>query len=284
MHLILMRISRLAQTRMFCSFQVYFLVMQLSLCTALYCSATIQTSCLLLLKWILWIGVVHSEWMKSCFSSLGESIAANNAYRQRESELSVKRVAVQEVPPSTVLDSSSGSSRSIHSLVEKIQNGLEVQNVSVCRYCRVLYFTPLLAYYYHHRSRNVLFLWRPSVVVYSCRNTWRTHTCPTSSTFMNTSSLHSRWVHVSAESQLDVSDAGRELDNNQSSKNLKTLQIFVNAVWRCESYDWRTCFDTVVKGNSVTELLFFTWVSWECYTSYNFYLTSSLREMFSFHG
>ncbi|XP_071370198.1 protein CIP2A [Centroberyx affinis] len=62
---------------------------------------------------------------------LGESIAANNAYRQREVELSVKRVAVQEVPPPrtniSMLDSSTGSSRSVHNLVEKLQNGLELQ-------------------------------------------------------------------------------------------------------------------------------------------------------------
>uniref|UniRef100_A0A669D033 Cellular inhibitor of PP2A n=1 Tax=Oreochromis niloticus TaxID=8128 RepID=A0A669D033_ORENI len=62
---------------------------------------------------------------------LGESIAANNAYRQREAELSVKRVAVQEVPPlrtnTSMLNSSSVSNKSVHSLVEKIQTGLEVE-------------------------------------------------------------------------------------------------------------------------------------------------------------
>lgn len=183
----------------------------------------------------LWINQVF-------FSSLGESIAANNAYRQRESELSVKRVAVQEVPPPSVLDSSSGSSRSIHSLVEKIQNGLEVESVSVCWYCKGLCFTPLLVYFQHHRPWNAFFfLWRSSDVVCSCRNTLRTHTCPTSSTFMNTSSPHSRWVHSSEESQLHVSVA-------------------------------------------VTELLFFTWVSWEFYTSYNFNELHLREKCFLFWG
>jgi len=50
-------------------------------------------------------------------------LAANNAYRQREAELSVKRVAVQEVPPPSILD---GSSRSVHGLVDRMQSGFQV--------------------------------------------------------------------------------------------------------------------------------------------------------------
>ncbi|KAK5599616.1 hypothetical protein CRENBAI_018413 [Crenichthys baileyi] len=61
---------------------------------------------------------------------LGESIAANNGYRQREAELSAKRVAVQDVPPlrtnTSMMDVCSGY-RSVSSLVEKIQSSLELQ-------------------------------------------------------------------------------------------------------------------------------------------------------------
>uniref|UniRef100_A0A669F9F8 Cellular inhibitor of PP2A n=1 Tax=Oreochromis niloticus TaxID=8128 RepID=A0A669F9F8_ORENI len=80
---------------------------------------------------------------------LGESIAANNAYRQREAELSVKRVAVQEVPPlrtnTSMLNSSSVSNKSVHSLVEKIQTGLEVKDSHVSEIIDV-YEQKLVAY------------------------------------------------------------------------------------------------------------------------------------------
>ncbi|XP_037549772.1 protein CIP2A [Nematolebias whitei] len=58
---------------------------------------------------------------------LGESIAANNAYHHREAELSIKRVAVQETLPLRTNTSVLDSSRSVSSLVEKIQTGLELQ-------------------------------------------------------------------------------------------------------------------------------------------------------------
>ncbi|XP_077364980.1 protein CIP2A isoform X2 [Festucalex cinctus] len=65
---------------------------------------------------------------------LGDGMAANNSYRQREAELSVKRLPAQEVPPprtnAGALDVSVGSS-GVHSLVEKLQGGLELQDAHV---------------------------------------------------------------------------------------------------------------------------------------------------------
>ncbi|XP_037136100.1 protein CIP2A isoform X1 [Syngnathus acus] len=61
---------------------------------------------------------------------LGDSMAANNAYRQREAELTVKRIPVQDVPLPRTNSSSrdiSGASSNIHSLVEKLRGGLELQ-------------------------------------------------------------------------------------------------------------------------------------------------------------
>ncbi|XP_057680967.1 protein CIP2A isoform X2 [Corythoichthys intestinalis] len=56
---------------------------------------------------------------------LAESMAANNAYRQKEAELSVKRVAVRDVPPPG--SNASASSSGVHSLAEKLHNDLELQ-------------------------------------------------------------------------------------------------------------------------------------------------------------
>lgn len=63
-------------------------------------------------------------------------MAANNAYRQREAEVPVKRIPVQEFPPPRTnvngLDMS-GASSGIHSLVEKLHGGLEVFNGMSCQ-------------------------------------------------------------------------------------------------------------------------------------------------------
>lgn len=63
--------------------------------------------------------------------SLGDSIAANNAYRQREAELSVRSPASEDVTFAgksfhAAHAESSGSAYSIDSLIEKLQNGAEV--------------------------------------------------------------------------------------------------------------------------------------------------------------
>uniref|UniRef100_A0A6Q2Y7X3 CIP2A N-terminal domain-containing protein n=1 Tax=Esox lucius TaxID=8010 RepID=A0A6Q2Y7X3_ESOLU len=66
---------------------------------------------------------------------LGESIAANNAYRQREAELSVKRFSGLKEVPAPTRDSLSGPppspSHSIHSLIDKLHNGMEVCGTDV---------------------------------------------------------------------------------------------------------------------------------------------------------
>ncbi|KAG7274102.1 hypothetical protein CRUP_028809 [Coryphaenoides rupestris] len=71
------------------------------------------------------------EDMETSFYRMLQSIAANNAYRQRELEMSVKRVAVEEVPPTrqtfSLSTSSNSSSKGVHSLIEKFQNGFEDQ-------------------------------------------------------------------------------------------------------------------------------------------------------------
>lgn len=74
-----------------------------------------------------------SEWRRSwCFCSfslsLGESIAANNAYQQHEGELSVGGGGVQEGGASSVKSCtpSSPSHQSIDSLIEKLQSGVQV--------------------------------------------------------------------------------------------------------------------------------------------------------------
>lgn len=65
--------------------------------------------------------------------SLGESIAANNAYRKREGELVVRGSAVQEDGaafgksfPLSTTGPTSPSPQSIDSLIEKLQSGMQV--------------------------------------------------------------------------------------------------------------------------------------------------------------
>ncbi|XP_057178706.1 protein CIP2A [Triplophysa rosa] len=63
---------------------------------------------------------------------LGDSIAANNAYRQREAGLSVRSPAIEDVTFTGksfhAAHAESGSAYSIDSLIEKLQNGAEVQD------------------------------------------------------------------------------------------------------------------------------------------------------------
>ncbi|KAL4657363.1 protein CIP2A [Arapaima gigas] len=68
---------------------------------------------------------------------LGQSIAANNAYRQREAELSASRLlGLETIPlpmlskscPSQACQSSDSSQDAIQSLIEKLQSGMELQD------------------------------------------------------------------------------------------------------------------------------------------------------------
>ncbi len=70
-------------------------------------------------------------------SSLGDSIAANNAYRQKDSELSIRSSPASEdvsfVGKSFHMmhaEPSGSACQSIDSLIEKLQNGVEVLRLS----------------------------------------------------------------------------------------------------------------------------------------------------------
>lgn len=65
--------------------------------------------------------------------SLGDSIAANNSYRQRDGELSIRSSSASEDVsfvgksfPMTHTEPSGSAYHSIDSLIEKLQNGVEV--------------------------------------------------------------------------------------------------------------------------------------------------------------
>ncbi|XP_028290699.1 protein CIP2A isoform X2 [Gouania willdenowi] len=61
---------------------------------------------------------------------MGEGIAANNAFRQRSTELSLKHLPVQEIPPLSTVGVED-SNKSVSCLVEKIKDGLEVKDSCV---------------------------------------------------------------------------------------------------------------------------------------------------------
>lgn len=77
--------------------------------------------------------------------SLGDSIAANNAYRQREAELSVRSPAIEDGTFTGkrfhAAHAESGSANSIDSLIEKLQNGAEVTALNFWHNHWPLWFT-----------------------------------------------------------------------------------------------------------------------------------------------